>query len=156
MKVFIAGTSHAARLVGGLAENGMNTINLTKPGLIFDEAAVARLCQELKNLSAGPGDFLIIDPVSNSTFCGTDSKGNYIDPFKENGKWHIPGQLTVRAKSYVKQTLKNLTAVSEAAPDLKLLALLPLPRYVTVARIRNTLSISVPNRIWGTFQRSWR
>jgi hypothetical protein len=131
MKVFIAGASHAARLVGGLAENGLNTINLTKPGLIFDETAVARLCQELKNLSAGPGDFLIIDPVSNSTFCGTDSKGNHVDPFKENGKWHIPGQLTIRAKSYIKQTLKNLTAVSEAVPDLKLLALLPLPRYVT-------------------------
>jgi hypothetical protein len=38
---------------------------------------------------------------------------------------------TMWTSSKIKQTLKNLTAESEAAPDLKMLVLLPLPRYVT-------------------------
>jgi hypothetical protein len=41
MCVIVAGASHAARLVGGLAENGLQTVNLTKPGLIFDELKLA-------------------------------------------------------------------------------------------------------------------
>jgi hypothetical protein len=131
MRVIIAGASHAARLVGGLAENGLQTVNLTKPGLTFDELTVSKLCTDLKNLKAGPEDFLILDPVSNSTFCGTDSKGNHVDPEKVEGKWHIRGQLVIRSKSYVRTVLKNLSKILDSFPELKILAMLPIPRYVS-------------------------
>jgi hypothetical protein len=74
---------------------------------------------------------LVIDPVSNPVFCGTDSKGNHVDPEKIEGKWHIRGQLVIRSKSYVKTVLKNLSKILDSFPELKILAMLPIPRYVT-------------------------
>jgi hypothetical protein len=62
----------ASRLVGGLAENSQNIINITKPGWTASEANIEELKLKLNKLSPSTKDFLILDPISNDTFCGTD------------------------------------------------------------------------------------
>jgi hypothetical protein len=112
-RVFIIGASHAARVAGGLAEFNLDIVNLTKPGWIADENSRNELRAKLGIHKAGPGDIIVIDPISNDTFCGTDVKGNHLDPEKFNGTWHIPGQLSVRTKTYLKNTLAGLKFLNE-------------------------------------------
>jgi hypothetical protein len=129
-QIFIIGSSYAARVAGGLAEFNLDIVNLTKPGWVADENSRSELRAKLGIHKAGPGDIVVIDPVSNDTFCDTDAKGNHIDPEKINGKWHIHGQLLVRTKSYLKNTLSGLKFLNEDYKDCKMIVIMPLPRYV--------------------------
>jgi hypothetical protein len=97
-KIIVIGASHATRLVG--AEGGLPVINLAKPGWVLDSASVSDIAAKVKKHNPGPGDIVLINPLSNSVFCGSDDTGNRLDPVKESGIWHITGNLCVRAKSY--------------------------------------------------------
>jgi hypothetical protein len=85
---------------------------------------------KLKKIHPNESDILIFDPVSNDTFCGTDKKGNHTDPVKLGGSWHVRGQLSIRPKSYIKNTLKMCDDIVNAVGGAKLILLLPLPRYI--------------------------
>jgi hypothetical protein len=76
-RIFVIGASHAVRLVGGLAEKGLNIINLAKAGWKFDDETSCEIGQKLQNYGAGKDDCLIIDPLSNSIFCGSDSDSKH-------------------------------------------------------------------------------
>jgi hypothetical protein len=129
-QIFIIGASHAARVAGGLAEFNLYIVNLTKPGWVADANSRSELRAKLGIHKACPGDIIVIDPISNDTFCGTDVKGNHLDPEKTNGTWHIPGQLSVRTKSYLKNTLACLKFLNEDYKDCRMIVIMPLPRYV--------------------------
>jgi hypothetical protein len=78
-----------------------------------------------------PEDIIVIDLISNNTFCGTDKKGNPSDPVKIDGKWHIEGELSVRSKSYIKTCLSGLKFILKDYPDCKIICIMPVPRYLT-------------------------
>jgi hypothetical protein len=86
-----------ARIVGGLEDYNLDLVNLTKPGWVADENSCKELGLKLSTHKVGPEDVIVIDPISNDTYCGTDQKGNHADPIKIGNKWHIRGQLSVRA-----------------------------------------------------------
>jgi hypothetical protein len=65
-RIFAIGASHITRLVGGLAECGLDVINLAKPGWQVTDGAVNELKSKLKNLNAGKNDILLLDPLSNN------------------------------------------------------------------------------------------
>jgi hypothetical protein len=54
-----------------------------------------------------------------------------LDPIKENGIWHITGNLCIRAKSYICAALSKLKHIFDAAPDSKYILISPFPRYIT-------------------------
>jgi lysophospholipase L1-like esterase len=84
----------------------------------------------LLNLNFGSNDILLIDPLSNNTFCGTDSQGNLIDPQKIDNIWHIPGELSIRPKPYIKNILVQLKKISDSWPDNKIILMVPILRYL--------------------------
>jgi hypothetical protein len=129
-RIIVIGASHANRILGGLEAMDLNTVNLTKPGWVADKKSVEELKAKLVAHKIGPEDLIIIDPLSNDTFCGTDDKGNPADPTKYDGKWHITGNLSVRPKTYLKNTLNNLKFVHTELSGCKLIILMPLPRYI--------------------------
>jgi hypothetical protein len=157
-RIFVIGASHAVRLVGGLAEKGLNIINLAKPGWKFDDEAACEIGKKLQNYGAGKEDCLIIDPLSNSIFCGSDIDGKLIDPIKEDGIWHIPGSLTVRSKPYIKQILQKLKSTLENL-ECKIILLVPIPRYISAPccdnpeHISNRLEIEFAAEISGEMER---
>jgi hypothetical protein len=140
--IFVIGASHAVRLVGGLAEKGHNVINLAKPGWKFDDGMVDEINQKLQYYGAGQDDFLVIDPLSNSIFCGSDADGNLLDPLKDNGGWHVPGSLTVRSKPYLKQILQKLKSALEPCSECKIILLVPIPRYIVAPCCDNATHVS--------------
>jgi hypothetical protein len=91
---------------------------------------LVRLKKKLGNLNFGSNDILLIDPLSNSTFCGTDLEGNLIDPQKIGNAWHIPGELSLRSKPNLKNVLGHLKKITENCPDNKIILMVPIPRYV--------------------------
>jgi hypothetical protein len=130
-RVFAVGGSHIARLVGSLAEAGLSVINLAKPGWTLSEVTAQEIKSKLKKYNAGTNDFILLDPLSNNAFCGTDTDGNFCDPVKVGDTWHIPGELNVRTKSYLKVVLSHFKVVTNSFPETKILTVLPIPRYVT-------------------------
>jgi hypothetical protein len=78
-RIFVIGASHAVRLVGGLAEKGHNIVNLAKPGWKLEIETAAEISQKLQQYAAGKDDLIVIDPLSNSVFCGSDTDGNLVD-----------------------------------------------------------------------------
>jgi hypothetical protein len=130
MRIFAIGASHVTRIVGGLAECGLDVVNLAKPGWVLDDNTASELKNKLRNMNPGPEDIFLIDPLSNSVFCGTDPAGNHTDPVKIDERWHITGDLNVRTKSYLKNTLGLLKKIVDTSPDSKIILLTPVPRYV--------------------------
>jgi hypothetical protein len=147
-RFFVIGASHAVRLVGGLAEKGMNIINLAIPGWRFDDEAACEIGKKLQHYGAGKDDYLIVDPLSNSIFCGSDLDGKLLDPVKEDGIWHVPGSLTVRSKPYIKQILQKLKVTLENL-ECKIVLLVPIPRYIAASCCDNPDHIS--NRLESDF-----
>jgi hypothetical protein len=141
-RIFVIGASHAVQLVGGLAEKGHNVINLAKPGWKFDDATAGEISQKLQYYGAGKDDFLVIDPLSNSIFCGSDNGGNLLDPVKESGTWHVPGSITVRSKPYLKQMIQKLKITLEHCSECKIVLLVPIPRYVVASCCENPEHVS--------------
>jgi hypothetical protein len=129
-RVFAIGGSHITRLVGPLAESGVSIVNLAIPGWKLTEDSAQDLRAKLRSYNAHSADYVLIDPLSNNVFCGTDSDGNMTEPVKIDGKWHITGELNIRTKSYLKVVLNRLKTVTTANPELKIIALLPIPRYM--------------------------
>jgi hypothetical protein len=54
-----------------------------------------------------------------------------VDPVKLENTWHIPGDLNIRLKSYLKIALGHLKKVTDSYPDNKLICLTLIPRYLT-------------------------
>jgi hypothetical protein len=132
-RIFVIGASHVVRLVGGLAEKGHNIINLAKPGWKLDSVTAAEIGQKLQQYAAGKDDLIVIDPLSNSVFCGSDTDGNLVDLEKTGGRWHVPGSLTVRSKPYLKQTLQKMNTFLDSCTDCKLPLLVLIPRYIAAS-----------------------
>jgi hypothetical protein len=129
-RIFAIGGSHIARLAGGLACHDCEIINLSKPGWIADPVSIADCAAKLKTYNLSDADTVICDLLSNSIFCGTDSKGNPSDPEKINGVWHIVGELTIRPKTVLKTVLQNCNDIfGQVSP--RVICLVPVARYIS-------------------------
>jgi hypothetical protein len=113
-RLFAIGASHVTRIVGGLADCGIDIVNLAKPGWTLNDISAVDIKKKLLNLNFCSNDILLIDPLSNNTFCGTDSQGSLIDPQKIDNIWHIPGELSIRPKPYIKNILVQLKKIVAA------------------------------------------
>jgi hypothetical protein len=96
----------------------------------MNENSAAEVKSKLRNLNVTANDILLIDPLSNSVFCGTDAEGNHSEAVKIEGGWHIEGGLNIRSKSYLKNVLGHLKKVTYAFPECKIVMLSPVPRYM--------------------------
>jgi hypothetical protein len=126
-RIIAIGASHVTRIIGGLAECGLDVINLAKPGWIMNDNTAAEVKSKLRNLNVTAADILLIDPLSNSAFCGTDLEGNHSEAIKIEGGWHIEGELNIRSR---KNVLSHLKKITDSFPDCKIVMLSPIPRYM--------------------------
>jgi hypothetical protein len=86
----------------------------------------------LKNYNITDEDVIIIDPLANSVFCGTNSEGDHVDPVRlPDRKYHIPGDLTCWSKSKIKKILDDLASILPKEVTPRLILIVPIPRYVT-------------------------
>ncbi len=72
--VFI-GASNLGKIAKAAAENGHMVVDLTSGGWIPKPGKIEKTCEILEKLNLTQFDTVVIDPMSNSAFLGTDEDG---------------------------------------------------------------------------------
>jgi hypothetical protein len=92
--VFI-GASNMGRIAKAAAEKGHLVVDLTSSGWTPKPGKIEKLCETLEKLNLTEIDTVVIDPMSNSAYLGTDEDGLPIPAEKsdEDGRYHLLGDL---------------------------------------------------------------
>jgi hypothetical protein len=107
------------------------TVNLSTPGFVASPAASTQIEETLWDYCPGSGDVIIMDLLSNSAFCGTDSNGLPLPPFRgEDDIYHVQGMLVASPPSMIKKALQSLNKIAELAKDSLCVLVAPMPRYI--------------------------
>jgi hypothetical protein len=94
--------------VGGLVSIDVELINLCKPGWTLNNETIKECTAKLQSYGFCGEDTIVIDPLSNTIFCGSDTDGNPVNATKlDDNCWHIEGDLIVRPISVIKKGLQN-------------------------------------------------
>ncbi len=77
------------------AEKGHMVVDLTSSGWTPKPAKIEKLCETLEKLNITEIDRVVIDPMSNSAYLGTDEDELPIPAKKsdEDGRYHLFGDL---------------------------------------------------------------
>jgi hypothetical protein len=110
-------------------------VDLSRAGWKANGAQLNELAAKLERYRITDQDIVLIDLLSNSVFCGTDSKGNLLDPVKSNNTWHIPGDLAFSTKSVLKSILNYASQLLFKDTRPEIVVMIPVPRYVTIRDI---------------------
>ncbi len=83
------------RIAKAAAENGHMVVDLTSSGWTPKPGLIEKLCETLEKLNLTEFDTVVIDPMSNSAYVGTDEDGLPIPAEKsdEDGRHHLYGDL---------------------------------------------------------------
>jgi hypothetical protein len=131
-KYVTIGASHAKRIAGGLQKMGCNIIDLEIGGWSPDPTNVIKLTNDIKKLQLGGEDVVIADLLSNSAFCGTDDSGFPKRISKgSDGKYHVPGDITLATEKMVETVLEHCLPVLEAVKNTQLILITPIPQYIS-------------------------
>jgi hypothetical protein len=146
--VFI-GASNMGRIAKAAAENGHMVVDLTSRGWTPKPDKIEKLCETLEKLNLTEFDTVVIDPMSNSAYLGTDEDGLPIPAEKsdEDGRYHLYGDLQLAPPSAFKNALKNMEKLLAYVGNAKVVFVIPLPRYVLSGCCADTEHVS--NRLSG-------
>jgi hypothetical protein len=130
-RVIVIGASHAKRMAGSSALKNHTVVDLSVPGWKPDTKNIEKLRIQLAQVNPGSSDFIVIDPLSNSAFCGTGDDGAPVQLSRDsNGKYHCPGSLSVITSHMIKKALNGFSPVTDTLKQCKVLILSPVLRYV--------------------------
>jgi hypothetical protein len=146
--VFI-GASNMGRIAKAAAENGHMVVDLTSSGWTPTPGRIEKLCETLEKLNLTEFDTVVIDPMSNSAYVGTDEDGLPIPAEKsdEDGRYHLYGDLQLAPPSVFKNCLKQMEKVLAFIREAKVVFVIPLPRYVLTGCCADPEHVS--NRLSG-------
>jgi hypothetical protein len=129
-RIFVIGGSHVKRMVGGLESLNMDIVDLSRPGWRADPEHIADIAEKLKKYDIADTDTLLIDPLSNTAVCGTDTNRMLINQIKIGDGWHIVGAMSYVPKQRAKTLLAKIRDIALPGKNPRIIALSPLPRYV--------------------------
>jgi hypothetical protein len=146
--VFI-GASNMGKIAKAAAENGHMVVDLTSGGWTPKTGKIEKVSETLEKLDLTGSDTVVIDPMSNSAYLGTDEDGLPIPAEKsdEDGRYHLLGDLQLAPPSAFKNCFKNMERMLVFAGGAKVVFIVPLPRYVISGCCNN--SEHVTNRLSG-------
>ncbi len=149
--VFIV-ASILGKIAKAAAEYGYMVVELTSGGWTPKPGKIKNLCETLEKLKLMESDTVVIDPMSNSAFLGTDEDGLPIPAkkFEEDGRYHLSGDLQLtHPLSAFRSCLKQMEKVVALVGGAKVVFIIPLPRYVLSACCKDTGHVS--NRLSAEF-----
>jgi hypothetical protein len=131
-RVILIGASHTKRMAGCSAFKNHTVVDLSVPGWKPDTKNIEKLRIQLSQINPGSGDYVVIDPLSNSAFCGTGDDGAPVQLYRDNnGKYHCTGSLSVITSHMVKKVLSSFTPVIDIFKQCRVIILSPVLRYVS-------------------------
>jgi hypothetical protein len=133
-RFIIIGGSHAARIASALDDLNLEVTDLSSPGWSVTDAnvqcATALLLEELE-LNKQMKTIIIYQLLDNSSYYGTRSDGLRHSPIKDQGRYHILGDLQLADRDLVKQMTTTFTPLLRAGGEHEKIILVPLMRYVS-------------------------
>jgi hypothetical protein len=130
-RIIIIGASHTKRIAGSSAFKNHKVVDLSVPGWKPDTKNVEKLCAQLDQISLTASDTVVLDPLSNNAFCGTNSDGVPEPMFKDcSGKYHCPGSLSMITQHMSKKILAGLKQAVDKISDCKVVVMVPVMRYI--------------------------
>jgi hypothetical protein len=137
------------RIAKAAAEKGHLVVDLTSSGWTPKPGKIEKLCETLEKLNLTEIDTVVIDPMSNSAYLGTDEDGLPIPAEKsdEDGRYHLLGDLQLAPPSAFKNCMKNMEKMLAFVGGAKVVFTIPLPRYVLSGCCKNAEHVS--NRLSG-------
>ncbi len=141
------------RIAKAAAEKGHLVVDLTSSGWTPKPDKIEKLWETLEKLNLTEIDTVVIDPMSNSAYLGTDEDGLPIpvDKSDEDGRYHLLGNLQLAPPSAFKNCMKNMEKMLAFVGGAKVVFTTPLPRYVLSGCCKNTEHVS--NRLSGELGR---
>jgi hypothetical protein len=97
---------------------------------VATEDNIQALIQKMSQLELHPGFSVVFDLLSNCSHRYTQFDGTQSLPFKEGGRFHMVGPVTVCNEDTFRKIVKSLSPVLLAAQHARKIVIPPLPRYL--------------------------
>ena len=142
--VVVVGSSHGSRLVSALENKDVDLVDMTKGGWTLSGEKAEVLAEELANqLEDLDGQVVVIMQLfDNAIFFGRDKGGNRISPKKQDGIFHIEGELDSVSKEEMKGLFEAAAPIFRAAKGVPTIVLGPVVRYIIASCCDNPEHIS--------------
>jgi hypothetical protein len=128
--VVCIGSSILKQLIPHLQAAGYTVTDLTIPGWVASEENINSLIKKLSDLKLEPGFSVILDVFGNGAYRYGQFDGTQSLPFKENGRYHYAGPVTLCGDDIFRRIIKLLGPVLLSAQTARKIVIPPLPRYV--------------------------
>jgi hypothetical protein len=109
---------------------GYTVTDLTQPGWIATEDNINCLIKKMLELTLEPGFVVLLDLLGNCVYRYTQFDGTLALPYKEGGRHHFAGPVTLCGDENFKRIVKMLGPVLLSAQHACKILIPPLPRYV--------------------------
>jgi hypothetical protein len=124
------GSSILKQLVPYFQAAGYTVSDLTQPGWIATEENIQSLIKKMSQLSLEPGFAVILDLVGNCAYRYCQFDGTQALPYKEGGRFHFAGPVTLCGDETFKKIIKMLSPVLLSAQNAVKVIIPPLPRHL--------------------------
>ena len=133
--VLLAGASHASRLANILVVDHPRLIDMAVGGWKLDENSAREMATEIEEhlKEAGGKAAVIVQLFDNNIYFGKLPDGTRRQPFKEDGKYHVEGELDTISKERMKELFDMAAPIFRAAKNVPTLVLGPIPRYMSTS-----------------------
>jgi hypothetical protein len=124
------GSSIMKQLVPYLQAAGYTVTDLSVPGWLATENNIQDLIKKMSELRIDQPFNVIMDLFSNCSHRYRQFDGTQSLPYKEGGRYHMPGPIETCSEETFRKIIKSLSPVLLSAQQIAKVLIPPLPRYV--------------------------
>jgi len=134
INLVIAGGSHASRLAKAMGEDFPNLVDLSMCGWKLTENSAADLAEDIREQTPEhlvDRTVIILQLFDNAIFKGQTNRGKITEPWRQDGRYHIEGDLVTAGEEELKYLFTAAAPAIRAAKKCQVYLLTPLYRYAT-------------------------
>jgi hypothetical protein len=124
------GSSIMKQLIPFLQAAGYTITDFSQPGWVATEDNIQALIHKMSQLHLDPGFSVIFDLLSNCSHRYIQFDGTQSLPFKEGGRFHMAGPVTICNEDNFCKIVRSASPVLLAAQHARKIVIPPLPRYL--------------------------
>jgi hypothetical protein len=118
------------RLIPYLSAAGYSVTDLAQPGWLATDDNIQVLINKMAELHINQDFSVILDLFSNCSHRYRQFDGTQSLPYKESGKYHMPGPIECCQEDTFKKIIRSLSPVLLSCQHIKKVVIPPLPRYL--------------------------
>ena len=129
-KVVLVGASILKKTTGYMRAEGVEVVDMCVPGWSLTPENVAELTGRLRQLDNPSPVVYVLDLFGNSIFRFIDFDGTVSRPYKRDGHYHMPGEVTVVGEEVQHKLIQMAAPIWETVAGKHCIIMAPTPRYL--------------------------